>query len=86
MKEAEVIELIAKVMGHITAGREEEAKAIFNPLYPGLRPQLTAGAAYPNVDAVFLFEVDEYLNNPEARRAGASSLGLLMSSYNDLGK
>jgi hypothetical protein len=79
MDREEIIALVNNVMARIRAGEDEHARIMFNDVYAMIQPLLGSAEACIDIDPVFLFDINEYLNNSEARRAGASSIGLLTS-------
>jgi hypothetical protein len=86
MDREEIIALVNNVMARIRAGEDEHARIMFNDVYAMIQPLLGSAEACIDIDPVFLFDINEYLNNSEARRAGASSIGLLTSSYEEFRK
>jgi hypothetical protein len=83
MNAQQAILFAQQVVDLIRSEKEDEARALFwqtfDELYPLLGSQQDLGDM-----VIFFYELDEYLNQPEAVRAGAVTKGLLLSSYEDM--
>jgi hypothetical protein len=77
------LELAKQVVEAIGAKEEERARTIFNAQYPGFRPEMRQGKPLHWM-ASFFYELDEFLNDSEARRRANLTPGLILSSYQDL--
>lgn len=83
MNQSEALAFAAEVTGAIAAGDEERARALFNEGYPALRNEFAHSKPLGWMSS-FFFELDEFLNDPEARRLASLTPGLILSSYKEL--